>query len=259
MEVIVKKTYDEMSALAAKMIAEVVRDNPRCVLGLATGSTPLGTYKELIRRHKKEKLDFSQVVTFNLDEYVGLKPTHNQSYRYFMNQNLFNRINIRIENTYLPDGLARDLEAMCAWYEDMIEFHGGIDIQLLGIGGNGHIAFNEPGSSLASRTRVKTLDANTIKDNSRFFRKLSDVPRYAITMGNGSILEARQVVLLANKASKADGVAAAVEGPLTANCPASVLQLHPRATIIVDKAAAGKLTRKYRSRPAKLPRKLLGK
>ena len=258
MEVIVKKTYDDVSKLAGKLIADEVRQNPRCVLGLATGSTPVGTYKELIRLHKKEKLDFSQVVTFNLDEYVGLKPTHNQSYRYFMNQNLFNHINIRKENTFVPDGLAKDIDAMCAWYEDMIELHGGIDIQLLGIGGNGHIAFNEPGSSIASRTRVKTLTSKTIKDNARFFRKLADVPKYAITMGIGTVLEARQLILLANKENKAEAVAAAIEGPLSASCPASAIQLHPRTTVIVDKPAAGKLTGKYSSRPAKLPRKLRG-
>ena len=258
MEVIVKKTYEDMSKLAASMIAEEIHYNPRCVLGLATGSTPLGTYKELIRLHKKEKLDFSQVVTFNLDEYVGLKPTHNQSYRCFMNQNLFKGINIRIENTFVPDGMAGNIEAMCSWYEDMIEIHGGIDVQLLGIGGNGHIAFNEPGSSIGGRTRVKTLDAKTIRDNARFFRKLSDVPRYAITMGVGTVLDARQLILLANAESKADAVAAAVEGPLSANCPASAIQLHPMVTVILDKAAAGKLQRKYSSRPAKLPRKLFG-
>ncbi len=255
MEVIIKKTYEEMSKQAAEMIAEVVRMNPRCVLGLATGSTPVGTYQELAKLHKKEKLDFSQVVTFNLDEYVGLKPTHNQSYRYFMNQNLFNHINIRKENTFVPDGMADDVEAMCDWYEDMIELHGGIDIQVLGIGSNGHIAFNEPGSALTSRTRVKTLDNKTIKDNARFFRKLSDVPKFAVTMGIGTILEARSVILLANKANKADAVKAAVEGPLSASCPASALQLHPKATLIVEKEAAANLERKYGSHPAKLPKK----
>ena len=255
MEVVIKKTYEDMSKQAAEMIAEVVVRNPRCVLGLATGSTPVGTYKELARLHKKEGLNFSQVVTFNLDEYVGLKPTHSQSYRRFMNENLFNHINIRMENTFLPDGMADDVEAMCDWYEDMMELYGGIDIQVLGIGGNGHIGFNEPGSALSSRTRVKMLDNKTIKDNARFFRKASDVPRYAVTMGVGTILEARQVILLANKASKADAVAAAVEGPLSSSCPASALQLHPKTTLIVDKEAAAKLVRKYGSRPARLPRK----
>jgi len=258
MEVIVKKTYEDVSKLAGRMIGDIVAANPRCVLGLATGSTPVGTYKELIRMHKKEKLDFSQVVTFNLDEYVGLKPTHNQSYRYFMNKNLFDHINIRKENTFVPDGMAKDVEGMCEWYEDMIELHGGIDLQLLGIGGNGHIAFNEPGSALTSRTRAKTLDSKTIKDNARFFKKLADVPKFAITMGIGTVLEARQLILLANGENKADALAAAVEGPLTANCPASALQLHPHATVIADKPASGNLVRKYKSRPARLPRRLRG-
>ena len=257
MEVIIKKTHEEMSRQAAEIIAETVRKNPRCVLGLATGSTPIGTYKELARMHKKEGLDFSQVVTFNLDEYVGLKPTHRQSYRHFMNENLFDHINIRMENTFLPNGMADDIEGMCERYEEMIELHGGIDIQVLGIGGNGHIGFNEPGSALTSRTRVKTLDFKTIKDNARFFRKLSDVPRFAVTMGVGTILESREVILLASGENKAEAVSSAAEGPLSASCPASALQLHPKATLIVDKAAAAKLTRKYGSRPARLPKSML--
>lgn len=254
MEVIVKKNYEEMSKLAADMIADVVREDPRCVLGLATGSTPLGTYKQLIRIHKKEKLDFSQVVTFNLDEYVGLKPTHNQSYWYFMYHNLFKHINIRLENVHVPDGTVEDVEDYCAWYDDEIEAAGGIDIQLLGIGGNGHIAFCEPGTAVFSRTKWVALDKSTIEDNARFFKNKADVPRYAITMGTGTILEARRVVLLANKESKADAIAASVEGPITAMVPASALQLHPNCTIITDKAAAGKLTRKYGSRPRRLPK-----
>ncbi len=252
MEVIVKGTYEEMSRLAAQMIADLIRRKPRCVIGLATGSTPVGTYKELIRMHKEEELDFSQVVTFNLDEYVGLPENHDQSYRYFMNDNLFNHINIRKENTYVPDGMAKDIPAACGLYEKRICLHGGIDIQVLGIGGNGHIAFNEPGSSLASRTRVKTLDDRTLEDNSRFFKSINEVPKYAVTMGIGTIMEARQVIMLANKDSKADAVAAAVEGPITAMCPASVLQMHPGATVITDKAAAGKLKGHYPAEPHKL-------
>jgi len=254
MQVIIKKDYDEMSKLAAGMIAEVIRKKPRCVLGLATGSTPLGTYKELIRLHKKERLDFSQVVTFNLDEYVGLDPNHNQSYWYFMYQNLFKHINIRIENVHVPNGKAPDVEAYCAWYDGEIERAGGIDIQVLGIGGNGHIAFNEPGTALFSRTGWVVLDKRTIEDNARFFKRKADVPRYAISMGTGTILEAQRIILLATKESKADAIAASVEGPITANVPASALQLHPDCTFIVDKAAASKLCRKYGSTPKKLPR-----
>lgn len=249
MEVIIKETYEEMSKLAAEMIADVIRKRPRAVLGLATGSTPVGTYKELIRMHKEEGLDFDQVVTFNLDEYIGLPPEHDQSYRYFMDQNLFNHINIRKENTHIPDGLAKDPEAFCEQYEEMIKEAGGIDIQLLGIGSNGHIAFNEPGSSLGSRTRIKTLTEQTRRDNARFFEKFEDVPKYAFTMGIGTIMEARRIILLANGPNKAEAVAKTIEGPITAMVPATVVQLHRIATIIVEKEAASKLTQTYPTEP----------
>ena len=249
MEVIVKNNDEEMSALAAGIIAELIHKKPDCVLGLATGSTPVGTYQELIRLHKKDGLDFSRVTTFNLDEYVGLRPEHEQSYRYFMNELLFDHINIEKKNTHIPDGMAGDIDAACTAYEAKIAKAGGIDIQLLGIGANGHIAFNEPGSSLGSRTRVKTLDEETIRDNSRFFDSLEEVPRYAITMGVGTIMDARQLILLASTKSKADAVAQLVEGPITAMVPATIVQLHPSATIITDKAAARKLTREYPATP----------
>ncbi len=255
MEVVVKKTYEQMSTLAAQMIADLVRKKPNCVLGLATGSTPVGTYKELIRMHKKEGLDFSKVTTFNLDEYVGLNPAHDQSYRYFMNDNLFNHINIKKENTHVPDGMAEDIPAACEEYERKIKKAGGLDLQLLGIGANGHIAFNEPGSSLGSRTRVKTLDEKTIQDNARFFKSIDEVPRYAVTMGIGTIMDARELILLANKESKADAIAKTVEGPITAMVPATIVQLHPKATIIADKAAASKLTREYPAEPRVLKQK----
>ena len=252
MEVIVKDDYDEMSKLAARMIAQVVREKPRCVLGLATGSTPVGTYKELIRLHKEEDLDFSQVVTFNLDEYIGLPPEHDQSYYYFMHDNLFNHINIPPGNIHLPPGTDEDIVDACERYEQMIRDAGGIDIQLLGIGANGHIAFNEPGSSLGSRTRVKTLDEETIKDNSRFFESIEDVPRYAVTMGIGTIMDSRRLLLLANKANKAHAISITVEGPVTALVPATIVQLHPHATIIVDKEAASELERIYEHTPRDL-------
>lgn len=254
MEVIVKNSYEEISRLAAELIAKVVRAKPNAVLGLATGTTPIGTYKELIRMHKEGGLDFSQVTTFNLDEYVGLPPTHDQSYRYFMNENLFNHINIDKKRTYVPDGMAKDIPAFCKWYEDQMLKAGGIDVQLLGIGANGHIAFNEPGSSLGSRTRVKSLDEKTIKDNARFFKSINEVPRYAITMGIGTIMDARILILLANKKNKADAIAKTVEGPITAMVPATIVQLHPKAIIITDKAAASKLTRKYPAEPSVLKR-----
>jgi len=252
MEVIVKENYEQISKLAAEMIAKVVRSKPNAVLGLATGSTPVGTYKELIRMHKEDGLDFSGITTFNLDEYVNLNPDHDQSYRYFMNDNLFNHINIDKSKTYVPDGMAKDVPAFCKWYEDQMLKAGGIDIQLLGIGGNGHIAFNEPGSSLGSRTRVKTLDDNTISDNARFFANKDEVPKFAITMGIGTIMDARQLILLANKDSKADAISMTVEGPITAMVPATIVQLHPKATIIVDKPASGKLTREYPEEPSVL-------
>lgn len=252
MEVIIKDTYEEISALAARMIARVVCDKPNAVVGLATGSTPLGTYRELIRLHKEEGLDFSNVTTFNLDEYVGLPGEHDQSYRYFMNENLFNHINIDPANTHVPDGMAADIEKSCDEYENAIVVAGGIDIQLLGIGGNGHIAFNEPGSSLGSRTRIKTLDEKTISDNARFFENFEDVPHYAITMGIGTIMDSRELILLANKETKADAIAMTVEGPITAMVPATIVQMHRKATIIVDKPAGSKLTREYRDRPAQI-------
>jgi glucosamine-6-phosphate deaminase len=245
MRVIVKKDYDEMSKLAGEIICDVVRKNPRAVLGLATGSTPLGTYKEMIRQHKEEGLDFSQVVTFNLDEYVGLDHEHDQGYYYFMYHNLFKHINVRLENVHVPSGTAEDIDAMCSEYEDMIEEFGGIDIQLLGIGGNGHIAFNEPGSSLGSRTRIKTLTGTTRMDNARFFKNPNEVPKYAITMGVGTIMDAREIIMLANKSGKADAIKASVEGPITAMCPASIIQLHQTAFVIVDKDASTKLVGLY--------------
>lgn len=252
MEVIIKETYEEMSTLAAEMIVKQVNKKPSSVLGFATGSTPVGTYKELIRLNKEGKVDFSKVVTFNLDEYIGLDPGHDQSYHYFMNENLFAYINIKPENWHVPPGKADDFEKACEDYEKMIEDAGGLDIQLLGIGGNGHIAFNEPVSSLGSRTRVKTLTEETIKDNSRFFEKMEDVPRYAVTMGIGTIMEARKLILLANKANKADAIEKTVEGPVTAMVPATVVQLHRNATIIVEKEASSKLKGKYPSEPAVL-------
>lgn len=252
MEVVVKDSYEAMSRLAGEIIGDLIRRKPRAVIGLATGSTPVGAYKELIRLHREEGLDFGQVVTFNLDEYVGLPPGHDQSYRYFMDANLFNHINIRKENTFVPDGMALDLAAFCKAYDQRIRDYGGMDLQLLGIGSNGHIAFNEPGSSLGSRTRIKTLTEETRRDNARFFKSIGEVPRYVLTMGIGTIMEARQIVMLANKDSKAEALAAAVEGPITAMCPASILQMHPSVTVIADKAAGARLGGNYPDQPARL-------
>ena len=245
MLVLVKDDYDEMSKEAAKIVAALVRRKPDCVLGLATGSTPLGLYKELIRMHKEEGLDFSKVTTFNLDEYVGLPPEHDQSYHYFMWENLFKHINIDPSRVHVPHGMADDVEEHCRWYEERIKKAGGIDLQVLGIGANGHIAFNEPGSSLGSRTRIKTLTEKTRQDNARFFKSIDEVPKYAITMGIGTIMEARQLLLLASGKNKAHAIKITVEGPITAMVPATIVQMHPKATIIVDKEAAAELTGKY--------------
>lgn len=250
MRVIVAEDYDELSTIAAKKVAELVRKKPTAVLGLATGSTPTGLYKELIRMHKNEGLDFSKVITFNLDEYIGLTPDHPESYNYFMRKNLFDELNVDERFINVPQGMLDvnnipAIEEFCIWYEDEIKKAGGIDLQVLGIGVNGHIAFNEPGSSLGSRTRVKTLTEETRKDNVRFFNSEEGVPKYAITMGVGTIMEAKELLLLANGKGKAKAIKATVEGPITAMVPATIVQMHSKATLIVDKEAASELTRKY--------------
>ena len=229
---------------AAAIIADLVRRKPHCVLGLATGGTPVATYRELIRMHRTEGLDFSQVTTFNLDEYVGLGPTHPQSYRYFMQSNLFDHINVHSNRTYVPDGRALDFDAGCRLYEQRIRDAGGIDLQLLGIGADGHIAFNEPGSSLGSRTRLKTLARETICDNARFFGGEEHVPRLAVTMGVGTILDSRRCLLLAIGGSKAQAIRDTIEGPVTAQVTASALQLHSDVIVILDDAAASQLNRR---------------
>lgn len=243
MEVIITQNPEEGALKAASILEHVVRSKPAAVLGLATGSTPLGLYRELIRRHKEEGLDFSAVTTFNLDEYVGLDAAHPASYHRFMQENLFSGLNVAPERVHIPDGMAADVSAFCRGYEKKIKAAGGIDFQILGIGNDGHIGFNEPSSSLASRTRLKTLTQVTVEANKRFFNSIDEVPRHVITMGVGTIMEARICLLLAFGAGKADAVQAMVEGPLTANCPASVLQMHPRVIVIADEAAAGKLAR----------------
>lgn len=244
MRVIVEPDVTRVAATAARFVARLVRRRPSCVLGLATGSTPLGMYRELIRLHREEALDFSRVVTFNLDEYVGLAPTHPQSYRRFMQENLFDHLNIEPRNTHVPDGRALDFDAFCQQYERTIEEGGGIELQVLGIGSDGHIAFNEPGSSLGSRTRLKTLTEETIRDNARFFGSAEQVPRLAITMGVGTILESRQCLLLACGPSKARAIRDTIEGPVTAQVTASALQLHRDVVAVVDEEAGRLLERR---------------
>ena len=245
MRVIIVKDPEEMGKKATDLIAEAMKKKTSFVLGLATGSTPLPLYKDFIRRNKAGEMDFSTVITFNLDEYIGLEPTHNQSYRYFMDENLFDHVNILKKNTHVPNGMAADIDASCQEYEKMIDEIGGIDYQVLGIGGNGHIGFYEPGSSLGSLTRIKTLTAETISDNTRFFEKKEDVPTQAITMGIGTIMKAKKVVLLADGANKADAVKAALEGPVTSMCPSSALQLHRFVTYVITEDCATKLTLNY--------------
>jgi glucosamine-6-phosphate deaminase len=245
MLVYIKENYNEMSKEGARIVAALVRKKPNCVLGFATGSTPLGVYKELIRMHKEEGLDFSKVTTFNLDEYVGLPPEHDQSYHYFMWENLFKHINVDRRFVHIPMGMAHDVEAFCDWYEAQIVKAGGLDLQILGIGANGHIAFNEPGSSLGSRTRIKTLTGSTREANARFFDNPEQVPKYAITMGVGTIMDAKTLLLIASGEGKAAAIQATCEGPITAMWPATIVQMHRHATVIVDKAAASKLTMKY--------------
>ncbi|MDH3291925.1 MAG: glucosamine-6-phosphate deaminase [Gemmatimonadota bacterium] len=241
MEIIIKDDYQQMSRTAAEIVVEVLNTRPNAVFGMATGSTPLGLYQELVRLHKQEQLDFSRVTTFNLDEYVGLPVNHPQSYHYFMHEHFFKHVNIPAQNINIPSGTTSNYRAFCEWYEQRITECGGIDLQILGIGSDGHIAFNEPASSLSSRTRLKTLSKQTIDDNARFFDRREEVPVYAITMGVGTILDARKLILLASSKKKAKAIAQAVEGPVTSIVTASALQLHPDATVLVDQEAAGQL------------------
>ena len=239
MEIIIQPTPEEATEVAARIIARLLREKPDAVLGLATGSTPLRLYQKLVGMG----LDWSRVTTFNLDEYIGLPLEHPQSYHSFMWENLFRHINIRPENVHIPDGNAADIPATCAAYEERIRAAGGIDLQLLGIGSDGHIGFNEPSSSLASRTRIKTLTPRTRRDNARFFGGEERVPHHVVTMGIGTIMETRGILLMAFGESKAAAIAGAVEGPVTADNPASVLQFHPTVKACLDELAASRLKR----------------
>jgi glucosamine-6-phosphate deaminase len=226
-----------MSRHAANIIAAQVIMKPDCVLGLATGSTPIGTYEQLIDGYKKGDLDFSKVTTVNLDEYKGLAPDNDQSYRYFMNFHLFDHVNIDKANTFVPDGTVKDVEAHCKNYEANIDALGGIDVQILGIGRNGHIGFNEPDDELIKGTHLTALTKSTIEANSRFFASEEDVPKHALTMGLESVFKARKILLLVSGANKAEAVRALVNGNITTKCPASLLCLHPDVVLICDKDA----------------------
>ena len=244
MEIIIQPTYTKLVAVSAEIVRDALLKKPNLVLGLATGSTPIGLYEALIRMHKTDGLDFSGVTTFNLDEYVGIPPNHPYSYHTFMETHFFRAINIPPENCHIPQSTAVAHEEFCERYEAAIVAAGGIDIQVLGIGKDGHIGFNEPSSSLGSRTRIKTLTQSTLAANAPHFGDSVDaVPKMAITMGVGTIMDAKQCLLLASGASKAAAVAHAVEGPITAEVPASVLQMHPRTIVVINEAAAAQLKR----------------
>lgn len=244
MKLIHCKDYDEMSQKAASLFAAQILLKPDCVLGLATGSTPIGTYQKLIEWYKAGQLDFSQVRTVNLDEYVGLDGASDQSYRYFMNNNLFDHVNIDKANTNVPNGKAADMVAEGARYEALIQSIGGIDMQLLGIGNNGHIGFNEPHDSFDRITHEVQLTQSTIEANARFFASMDEVPKTAISMGIGTIMQAKKIVLVANGPKKADTIYDTCFGPITPNVPASALQLHPDVTIIVDDEAYATVAKK---------------
>ena len=237
MRIYLEADYAAMSRRAANLIAAEVIRRPNCVLGLATGSTPIGTYENLIARNRAGDLSFREVRTVNLDEYKGLAPTHDQSYRYFMQTNLFDHVDILPENTNVPDGLAADAEAECARYDALVASLGYADLQLLGLGRNGHIGFNEPDDHFTKETHVVDLTDSTIDANARFFATRDDVPRQALTMGVGCIMAARRVLLIASGADKADALYNAVCGPISPDCPASILQLHGDVVVVGDEAA----------------------
>ena len=242
MEVIIQPSPEAASELAARHVAALVRRKPNAVLGLATGNTQTLVYQELVRMHREQGLDFSRATTFNLDEYVGLATEHPASYHHYMRRHFFDHVNVPEDHIHVPDGMAEDIPGLCRAYEEAIIDAEGIDLQLLGVGADGHIGFNEPSSSLASRTRIKTLTEETRRDNAPLFDG-AEVPHHVITMGIGTIMASRECMLLAFGESKAGAVAKMVEGPIAATVPASILQMHPIAKVLVDEAAAAKLAR----------------
>ena len=240
MKVIITENYEEMSKVAADLIINIVKNNPNAVLGLATGSSPIGTYDNMVKDHLENGTSYKNVRTVNLDEYVSLSADHDQSYAYFMRKNLFDRVDIDLANTNLPSGVAPDAQAECDRYNALLDTMKQ-DIQLLGLGSNGHIGFNEPGTPFGSVTHLVDLTENTIKDNSRLFDNINDVPRQALSMGIKNIMQADSILMVVSGANKADAVYGMVKGDVTPDLPASVLQLHPNVTIVCDKAAASKL------------------
>lgn len=243
MKIYKAKNYDDMSKIAANIIAAQIVLKPDCVLGLATGSTPIGTYKSLVEKFNNGDLDFSQVKSANLDEYKGITRDNDQSYYYFMNENLFKHVNIDLANTNIPDGTKEDADIECAAYEEKVKALGGVDLQLLGLGNNGHIGFNEPSDSFDKATHCVTLTESTIQANSRFFATIDDVPKYAYTMGIGTIMSAKKILVVVNGKAKAKILREVIEGPVTPNVPASILQFHPDVTIVADEEALSELTK----------------
>ncbi|WP_408956479.1 glucosamine-6-phosphate deaminase [Natroniella sp. ANB-PHB2] len=241
MKIIKTKDYQEMSKKAAFIVASQITIKNNSILGLATGGTPLGMYQELIKLYKEEMVDFKEVVTFNLDEYYGLSGDSEQSYRYYMEENFFKYINIKPENIHIPDGMAADVSLECKRYNRLLEREGAVDLQVLGIGRNAHIGFNEPDDEFKADTHFVKLDDDTIEANARFFDKPEDVPQKAISMGIKNIMQAKKIVLLANGLEKADAIKKTIEGKISPEVPASVLQLHPDVTFVLDELAASKL------------------
>lgn len=244
MEVIILKDREQVSELAAKRLTSLVHNNPQAVLGLATGSTPVETYKKFVSRVEEKKISCENITCFNLDEYVGLSSDHPQSYFQFMKTHFYDPLKLNQDQCFIPNGMADDMEKECQTYEQLIEKKGPIDLQILGIGRDAHIGFNEPGSSLGSHTRLKTLTETTRQDNAQYFGSLEEVPVHCVTMGVASILKAKEIILLAFGESKAKAIADAVEGPVSAWAPASGLQFHPKTKIVIDEAAASQLKNK---------------
>lgn len=237
MNILKFQNEEDFVLTGANLIVSLLQGNPKAVLGLATGSSPVGVYARVVEMHQKGLVSFSKASSYNLDEYVGLPVDHSQSYRSFMNEHLFNHIDIDLNRTHVPNGNAVDLEAECLAYDKMLEENGPVDLQILGIGSNGHIGFNEPDASLSSGTHVVDLLEETLEANARFFPTLAEVPRQAVTMGIASILKAKQIVLLVRGEEKAEAVKNAIEGPITTQCPASLLQSHPNVVVLLDKGA----------------------
>jgi len=241
MNIVIANNYQEISIQAARLVADQITNKKNTVLGLASGQTPIGMYQELINMFKRGKIDFSEVVTFNLDEYYGLAPEHPQSYYYYMWNTLFKHINIKKENIYLLNGMPENIKQECNQYEYLIQKNGGIDLQILGIGDNGHLGFNEPAIGLNSKTHLVNLSEETIQANSHYFNNIQEIPKQAITMGIGTIMKAKKIVLLASGRKKSHAIEKTINGPVSTEVPATILQLHPDVKLLIDKEAASQL------------------